>query len=109
LLPVGHGGVAFRLRGVTRQGRVHGRRRGRVPLNEPETERIVRNRGKSKTNHKESWRSLPPTCAGAAPFCLFGGASPVAATRHWFLELRWWRKRQAWIGKGLKAKGSMKS
>jgi hypothetical protein len=78
-------------------------------LNEPETEGIVRNRGKSKTNHKESWRSLPPTCAGAAPFRFVGGAAPVAATRHWFLELRWWWNRKAWIGKGLKAKGSMKS
>jgi hypothetical protein len=33
----------------------------------------------------------------------------VAATRHWFLELRWWWKKQAWIGKGLKAKGLVKS
>jgi hypothetical protein len=82
---------------------------GRVPLDEPETERIVRNRGKSKTNHKEGWRSLPLTCAGATPFRLGGGAAPVAATCHWFLELRWWWKKQAWIGKGLKAKGSMKS
>jgi hypothetical protein len=78
-------------------------------LNEPETEKIVRNRRKFKTNHKESWRSLPPTCAGAAPFRLVGGAAPVAAARHWFLELRWWWKRQTWIGKGLKAKDSMKS
>jgi hypothetical protein len=78
-------------------------------LNEPETEKIVRNRIKSKTNHKESWRSLPPTCANPAPFRLVGGTAPVVAARHWFLELRWWWKRQAWIGKGLKAKGSMKS
>jgi hypothetical protein len=51
-------------------------------LNDPETEKIVRNRGKSKTNHKERWRSLPPACAGATPFRLVGGAAPVAATRH---------------------------
>jgi hypothetical protein len=48
-------------------------------LNEPQTERIVRNRGKSKTIHKESWRSLPPTCAGAAPFRLVGGAAPKSS------------------------------
>jgi hypothetical protein len=78
-------------------------------LNEPETARIVKNRGKSKTNHEESWRSLPPTRTGAAPFRFVGGATPVAAACHWFLELCWWRKKQAWIGKGLKAKGSMKS
>jgi hypothetical protein len=48
--PVGHGGVVVRLRRVVRQGLI-GRRRGRVPLNEPETERIIRNRGKSKTSH----------------------------------------------------------
>jgi hypothetical protein len=77
-------------------------------LNEPETEKIVRNRRKSKTNHKGSWQSLPPTLAGATPFCLVGGATPVGATRHWFLELRWWWKRQAWIGEGLKAKGLVK-
>jgi hypothetical protein len=77
-------------------------------LNEPETEKIVRNIRKSKTNHKGSWRSLPPTRADATPFRLGGGAVHVVATRHWFLELRWWWKRQAWIGKGLKAKGLVK-
>jgi hypothetical protein len=46
--------------------------------------------------------------AGAASFCLVGGAAPVAATRHWFLELRWWWKKQTWVGKGLKAKGLVK-
>jgi hypothetical protein len=59
-----------------------GRRRGRVPLNEPETEGIVRNKGKSKTSHGESWRSLPPTRAGAAPFRIVGGAAPAVVTRH---------------------------
>jgi hypothetical protein len=28
-------------------------------------------------------------------FRLVGGAVPVAATLHWFLELRWWWKKQA--------------
>jgi hypothetical protein len=51
-------------------------------LDEPKTEKIVSNRGESKTNHKESGRSLPPTWAGAAPFRLVGGAAPVTATRH---------------------------
>jgi hypothetical protein len=32
---------------------------------------------------------------GATSFRLVGGAAPVAATRHWFLELRWWWKKQA--------------
>jgi hypothetical protein len=59
-----------------------GRRRGRVPLNEPETERIVRNRGKSKTSHGDSWRSLPPMRAGAAPFRLISGTTPVVVARH---------------------------
>jgi hypothetical protein len=62
-------------------------------LNEPKTERIVRNRGKSKINHEESWRSLPPTRAGAAPFRLVGGAAHVAVACHGFLELCWWRKK----------------
>jgi hypothetical protein len=35
-----------RLRGIVRQ-RLIGRRRRRVPLNKPETNRIVRNKGKS--------------------------------------------------------------
>jgi hypothetical protein len=51
-------------------------------LDEPETEKIVRNIGESKTNHKESGQSLPSTCAGAASFRLVGGAAPVAATHH---------------------------
>jgi hypothetical protein len=34
-----------RLRGIVRQGLIRGRRRGRVPLNDPETEGIVKNRG----------------------------------------------------------------
>jgi hypothetical protein len=79
--PVGNGGVVVRLRGVVRQ-RLIGRRRGRVPLNESETERIIRNRGKSKTSHGESWRSLPLTRAGAAPFRLVGGAAPAIAACH---------------------------
>jgi hypothetical protein len=62
-------------------------------LNEPKTERIVKNRGKSKTNHEESWRSLPPTRADAASFCLVGGAAPVIAACHWFLELCWWKEK----------------
>jgi hypothetical protein len=45
-LPVGHGGVVVRLRGVVRQRLIHGRRGGRVPVDEPETEKIVRNREK---------------------------------------------------------------
>jgi hypothetical protein len=44
--PVGHGGVAIRLQGVVQQ-RLIGRRRRRVPLNKLETNRIVRNKGKS--------------------------------------------------------------
>jgi hypothetical protein len=55
-------------------------------LDELEKEKIVRNRRKSKTNHQGSWRSLPLTCVGAAPFRFVGGAASVAATRHWFLS-----------------------
>jgi hypothetical protein len=47
-LAVGHGGVVVRLRGVVRQGRIRGRRRGRIPLDKPEEAKgIVRNRKKS--------------------------------------------------------------
>jgi hypothetical protein len=35
-----------RLRGVVRQRLIRGRRGGRVPVDEPQTEKIVRNRGK---------------------------------------------------------------
>jgi hypothetical protein len=53
-LPLGHGGVVVRLRGVVRQGRIRGWRGGRIPLDEPETKRIVRNRKKSRRYHKGS-------------------------------------------------------
>jgi hypothetical protein len=53
-LTVGHGGVVVRLRGVVRQGRIRGRRRGWIPLDEPETKKVVRNRKKSRWNHKGS-------------------------------------------------------
>jgi hypothetical protein len=53
-LPVGHGGVVVRLRGVGRQSLIHGRRGGWVPLDEPETKKIVRNRGESRKNHEGS-------------------------------------------------------
>jgi hypothetical protein len=66
-----------------------GRRRGRVPLNKPETERIVRNKGKSHTSNEEKmaiiasdahWRdSLPPRRRRGACCC----CPP------WFLGLRW--------------------
>jgi hypothetical protein len=49
--PVGHGGVAIRLRGVIWQG-LTGRRRRWIPLNKPETEVIVRNKRGSKMNRK---------------------------------------------------------
>jgi hypothetical protein len=39
--PVGHGGVAVRLRGVVRKGLI-GQRRRRIPLNQPEKEVIVK-------------------------------------------------------------------
>jgi hypothetical protein len=78
-------------------------------LNEPETEKIVRNRGKSKTSHGESWRSLPPTRAGAAPFHLVGGATPVVVARHGLgAALVIWRRKLE-VGKDLKAKGLVKS
>jgi hypothetical protein len=32
-------------------------------------------------------------CACVTSFCLVGDAVLVAATRHWFLELRWWWKK----------------
>jgi hypothetical protein len=53
-LAVGQGGVVVRLRGVVRQGWIRGRHRGRIPLDEPKTKRIVRNRRKSGRNHKGS-------------------------------------------------------
>jgi hypothetical protein len=36
-----------RLRGVVRQGLIHGRRGSRISVDEPETEEIVRNREKN--------------------------------------------------------------
>jgi hypothetical protein len=58
-------------------------------LNKPETNRIIRNKGKFQTSNEEKmaiitsdaiWRgSLPP----------LGGTTPVVAPRHWFLGLRW--------------------
>jgi hypothetical protein len=42
----------IRLRGVVRQ-RLIGRRGRRVPLNKPETNMIVRNKGKSQTSNEE--------------------------------------------------------
>jgi hypothetical protein len=53
-LIVERGGVVVRLRGVVWQGWIRGRRRGRIPLDEPETKRIVRNRKKSGKNRKRS-------------------------------------------------------
>jgi hypothetical protein len=51
-LAVGHGGVVVRLRGVVRQGWIRTRCGRWVPLDEPETKRIVRNRRKSGRNHE---------------------------------------------------------
>jgi hypothetical protein len=42
-----------RLRGIVRQGLIHDWRRGQVPLNEPETEEIVRDRGKIRGDLKK--------------------------------------------------------
>jgi hypothetical protein len=54
-LVVARGGVVVRLRGVVWQGWICGRRRGRIPLDEPEkTKGIVRNRKKSGENRKRS-------------------------------------------------------
>jgi hypothetical protein len=54
-LVVARGGVVVRLRGVVWQGWIRGRRRGRIPLDEPEkTKGIVRNRKKSGKNRKRS-------------------------------------------------------
>jgi hypothetical protein len=52
-LPVGHEGVVVRLQGVVRQRLIHGRCGGQVPVDEPETEKIVRNREKFRRNHKK--------------------------------------------------------
>jgi hypothetical protein len=67
-------------------------------LNEPETEGIVRNKGKSKTSHGESWRSLPLTRAGAAPFRIVGGEAPAVVTRHgsWGCAGDWEKKASGW-------------
>jgi hypothetical protein len=54
VLVVARGGVVVRLRGVVRQGWIRDRRRGRIPLDEPETKGIVRNRRKSGKNRKRS-------------------------------------------------------
>jgi hypothetical protein len=53
-LIVGHQGIVIRPRGVVRQGRVRGRRRGLIPLDKPETKKIVRNIRKSGRNHEGS-------------------------------------------------------
>jgi hypothetical protein len=49
--PVGHGGVMVGLRGVVRQG-LTGRCRRWIPLNQPETKAIVKNKKGSKSNRK---------------------------------------------------------
>jgi hypothetical protein len=58
---------------------------------------------------KKRWRSLPPTRAGAAPFCLVGGAAPVVAVRHgsWGCASDWEKKLE--VSEDLKAKGLVKS
>jgi hypothetical protein len=76
--PVGHGGVVVRFRGVVQQ-RLIGRRGRRVPLDKPETNRIVRNKGKSQASNEEkmaiiafdgNWRgSLPPRRRRGACCC----------------------------------------
>jgi hypothetical protein len=54
-LVVTRGGVVVRLRGVVWQGWIRGRRRGRIPLDEPKkTKGIVRNRKKSVKNRERS-------------------------------------------------------
>jgi hypothetical protein len=53
-LAVARGGVVVRIRGVVWQGWIRGRRRGRIPLDKPEVERIVRNRKKSGKNGRGS-------------------------------------------------------
>jgi hypothetical protein len=53
-LAVARGGVVVRIRGVVWQGCIRGRRRGRIPLDKPEAERIVRNRKKSGKNRRGS-------------------------------------------------------
>jgi hypothetical protein len=48
----------------------------------------LKQRGSSETKEnlrqvmEKSWRSLPPTRAGAAPFRIVGGATPAVVTRH---------------------------
>jgi hypothetical protein len=54
MFPVGHEGIVVRLRRVVQQGWVHGRRRGRIPLDEPKTKKIVRNRKRSRRNREGS-------------------------------------------------------
>jgi hypothetical protein len=53
-LVVARGRVVLRLRGVVRQSWIRGRPRGRIPLDEPEIKRIIRNRKKSGKDHKRS-------------------------------------------------------
>jgi hypothetical protein len=54
-LAVARRGVLVRLRGVVWQSWIHGRCRGRVPLDEPEKiKEIVRNRKISEENRKRS-------------------------------------------------------
>jgi hypothetical protein len=53
-LAVARGGVVVRLRGVVWQGWIRSRRRGRIPLDESEIKRIVRNRKKSGKSRKRS-------------------------------------------------------
>jgi hypothetical protein len=74
----------------------------------------LKQRGSSETeeNLRQIIKKVGDHCLRRAPARLPSASS--AAQRllllpAWFLELRWWRKKQAWIGKGLKAKGSMKS
>jgi hypothetical protein len=80
-------------------------------LNEPETERIVKNRGKSKSSHEESWRSLPLSRTGVAPFRLVSDATPrlllLPAMVLGAALVIWKRKLE--VGKDLKAKGLVKS
>jgi hypothetical protein len=73
--------VAVALRGVVRK-RLIGRRRRRIPLNQPERKMIVKTRKDQRRSKERNRRSLPPARISAAPLCLVGGTAAVEAAHH---------------------------
>jgi hypothetical protein len=66
-----------------------GRRGGRVPLNKPETERIVKNKGKSQTSHEEKMAIIASDAHRRGSLPLRQRPDACCCCPPWFLGLRW--------------------